>query len=58
MAKIIYKNKKNASIDYIFFEQSCGYHTHVLFKNETDSYLNSCLIDKLVKELETLIFVY
>ena len=55
IAKFSYNNIKNANIGHILFKLNCRFHLQVLFKENVDSHLKSCSIDKLAKKLEELI---
>ncbi len=55
MAEFAYNNGKNTSTSYTLFELNYGYHPKVLFEDETNSHLKSCLANKLAKKLRELI---
>ena len=45
---------KNANINYIFFEQNCGYHLCVFYKKNIDLYFKSKLANNLASKLREL----
>ena len=58
MAKFVYNNAKNASINYTIFELNCSNYLRVLLKKNVNSHLKSHSTDKLAKKLNKLIEVY
>lgn len=42
------------NIGHISFEINCGYQPYIFFGDKTDSWLKSCLANKLVKKLKEL----
>lgn len=48
MAKFLYNNAKNVSINHILLELNYGYHIHVLFEKDTDSHFFINTANKLV----------
>ena len=54
MAKFVYNNAKNASINYTPFKLNCGYHPKVFFKKDIDPHSKSRSAYKLAKKLRKL----
>ena len=58
MAEFAYKNAKNASTGYTYFELNCGYHLWVSYKEDLNPRSKSKSVEELFFELQELITVY
>ena len=57
MAKFVYNNATNTSIDYTSFKLNCSYHFCISFKEDTNSCLQLKIVDKLSIEVQKLMTV-
>lgn len=57
MVKFMFNNIKNASTSYTFFELNYGYHPHMSYEEDINSWSKFKTVDKLLTELWELILV-
>lgn len=58
MAEFAYNNAKKASTNYTSFKLNCGYHLHMFFEEDINSYFKSYFANGLAQELNNLIMIY